>query len=238
MAPSRDPEPGSHDDHHRWESEAYVAGWLARDLTRDGERRGVLRHVLDLLPERVRDPGPDRVLDVGGGYGLFAGVVLEAFPAARVVLHDFSEPMLARAAAHLAGAADRVALHRGDLHDDAWHRGLTGPFDLVVSALALHNLRSHDAIRRVYADVAGLVAPGGCFLTVDLVAPATVAAPAGQGDQHRRGFVTVGEQLSWLRTAGFAASDCLWKDGPQAALVGLAGPVPGAPGGAAGRGAA
>jgi hypothetical protein len=46
----------------------------------------------------------------------------------------------------------------------------------VVSALAIHNLGEPAAIRRVVAEVAGLLGPGGCFFNLDLVLDVPFAA--------------------------------------------------------------
>src|SRR5271157_6208819 len=82
-------------DHHDWHSRSYVDEWIARDITRDEERRQRLRQMLAAAPF-ARD-GEIAVLDVGGGYGVVSEEVLRAFPRAVVTLQDYSQPMLDRA---------------------------------------------------------------------------------------------------------------------------------------------
>ena len=68
-------------DHHDWHSASYVDEWIARDVTRDEERRLRLRQMLAAAPYAVE--GEITVLDVGGGYGVVSEEVLRAFPRAR-----------------------------------------------------------------------------------------------------------------------------------------------------------
>ena len=157
---------------HDWHSTNYVERWIEGSWSFDEQRRELLATAVALLPEPV--DAALRVLDVGGGYGVFTAEVLQARPASTVCLHDFSEPMLAAARQRLAPLADRVTYHRADLLQRDWFAGLDGPFDAVVSSLAIHNLAAPDVIRRVFADIAALLGPGGRFLNADLVLP-----PAG-----------------------------------------------------------
>ena len=71
-------------DHHDWHSPSYVDEWIARDLTRDEERRLRLRQMLAAAPFAA--DGEITVLDVGGGYGVVTEEVLRAFPRAVVTL--------------------------------------------------------------------------------------------------------------------------------------------------------
>jgi hypothetical protein len=63
-----------------------------------------------------------------------------------------------------------------DLRDPAWPGQVGSPFDAVVSALAIHNLGEPAAIRRVFAEVTGLLGPSGCFFNLDLVLDVPFAA--------------------------------------------------------------
>jgi SAM-dependent methyltransferase len=149
-------------DHHHWHSRDYVDDWIDGAASHDAQRRPLLRQVAGLLPF-----SPDaavRVLDLGGGYGEFSAQVLDLFSQARVCLADYSAPMIERAQQRLASFGDRVQYRVCDLRDPAWPALVGGPFDAVVSTLAIHNLGEPAAIRRVFADVAGLLGPGGCFL--------------------------------------------------------------------------
>jgi len=171
--------------HHDWQSATYVQEWIDGDVTKDSERVPVLRGML-ALP----DLSPDahlQVLDVGAGYGIVSRVVLETFPNARVTLQDFSQPMLDQSKRRLAEFADRMSFVLADLTDPAWTERAGGPFDLAVSAIAIHNLGVAERIAPVYKGVFKVLKPGGAFLDSDYVF-------AGGLEGHVR----------WLEEAGFA----------------------------------
>jgi tRNA (cmo5U34)-methyltransferase len=163
---------------------------------------------------------PVRVLDVGGGYGVVASAVLDARPRATLVLQDYSDAMLTEGRARLATYGDRVEFCRSDLMDPGWARDLGGPFDAVVSALAIHNLSDPAVIARVYRDVFSLLRPGGCFFNSDLFFPsgpllADLYEQASVDDpdwEARVGRADLVDQLRWLREAGFAEVDCISKE--------------------------
>ena len=180
-------------DHHDWHSASYVDDWIARDVTRDEERRLRLRQMLAAAP--VAPDAEIAVLDVGGGYGVVTEEVVRAFPRAVVTLQDYSQPMLEHARQRLADYHERVRYVLGDLRDPGWSRAVEGPFDLAVSAIAIHNLRHLGEIAASYRAIAGVLKPGGAFLDYDL-------------------FGLIGgveEQIESFRQAGFTAVECLWQ---------------------------
>jgi tRNA (cmo5U34)-methyltransferase len=220
---------------HEWLSDTYVKQWIESDATRDAERRPKLRRAVTLLPfESARSI---HVLDLGGGYGELARQVLEVFPSSTVVLHDFSVPMIDAARERLAPFGARVDYRLSDLSQPGWGNDLGGPFDAVVSSIAIHNLREPALIRDVYHEVATLVAPGGAFLNLDYIFPRspllselygrasggawTARATASAGDAEP---ATLENQLRWLLEGGFAEVDCLWKELREALLCGLRAP--------------
>jgi tRNA (cmo5U34)-methyltransferase len=191
--------------HHDWHSATYVDDWIGSDVMRDAERRPQLRALARRVP-RGGD-APVRVLDVGGGYGILTEAVLDEIPDSVVVLHDFSEPMLAHAEARLGGYRGRVSYARADLRDERWVDAVGGGFDAVVSSIAIHNVRDHATMARIFADVFGVLRPGGVFLDQDLV----------RGGAPSPG--SLADHLRWLLDAGFTDVDCAWRDGPMALLT-------------------
>jgi len=179
---------------HDWHSKQYVDDWISRDVTRDDERRPILRQMIEAAPY-ARD-ADIAVLDVGAGYGIVAEEVLIAFPRARVTLQDYSLPMLDHSRNRLARYADRLSFAVADFHDDDWPAKVGGPFELIVSGLAVHNLHTQAAITAAYRAINGLLKPGGIFLDYDL------AIVRGGIDTH----------LDWMRGAGFEGVRCTWKD--------------------------
>jgi ubiquinone/menaquinone biosynthesis C-methylase UbiE len=228
---------------HDWHSQQYVEDWIASSATRDEVRRIILRRVVSLIPREA--DAAIRVLDVGAGYGALSAQVLERFPQAQLVCQDFSEPMFAQARKRLAWASDRVAFTHSDLSDPGWTHALAGPFDAVVSAIAIHNVRYPERIRAIYSEIFDVVAPGGCFLNYDLIfvsGPAAAAAydnarglegwvQGADGDAsppqagatersaHDRETITLEQQLGWLREGGFQDVECFWKE-MRSAIIG------------------
>ena len=116
-----------------------------------------------------------RVLDLGCGDGVLAAAVRGRYPDARITLVDFSEPMLAAARARFAdpnpAAGGALEFVRADFGDTGWLAALpdAAPFDVVVSGYAIHH--QPDARKRaLYAEVFGLLRPGGVFVNVEHVA--------------------------------------------------------------------
>jgi len=184
---------------HDWQSADYVAGWIDHDIARDPERRPLLRQMLSSVPFS-RDAKLE-VLDVGGGYGVVTEEGLAAFAGARVTLQDYSPAMLDQARRRLVGRPGRLSFVLADLTDPAWPQHVGGPFDLAVSAIALHNLGSREKIFACYPAIQGLLRPGGYFLNCDRFADGL--------DEH----------LTALRSAGFGRVECTWQDPPRAIVV-------------------
>lgn len=186
-----------------------------------------------------RSGGPvARVLDVGAGTGLLSVAIAEAYPEARFELLDGSAVMLEEAVRVLA---DRViTVHVQDMAD-----GLPpGTFDAVVSALAIHHLEDGDK-RALFKRVHEALRPGGVFVNAEQVAGPTPElarlyvenwermcrelgatgeelAAARERRTHDRS-ADVESQLAWMRGAGFAMADCVYKYWEDAVLVAVKG---------------
>jgi ubiquinone/menaquinone biosynthesis C-methylase UbiE len=187
---------------HDWHSTDYVEAWITRDVTRDAERRVRLQAML-AHAGFAADAGV-AVLDVGGGYGVVTEEVLRAFPKARVTLQDYSAPMLAQAKQRLAAFAGQVDYVVADLTDPNWTAAVGGPFDLAVSAIAIHNLFDTKAIAAAYCGVAQVLKPGAQFLDYDLFFDRIGGLPA---------------HTKWLEEAGFASVVPLWQQPPLATIA-------------------
>lgn len=187
-------------------------------------------------------PTEPRVLDLGAGTGLFSTMVAGLRPAARFTLVDTAGPMLARAATTLT---DRGVAH--DLRQQDLAAALpTGPFDAVISALAIHHL-DDDGKRDLYRRVRDVLVPGGVFVNAEQVAGPTPrldrlydtwweadARALGSDDAElaaaraRMAFdrpATVDAQLGWLEDAGFTDVACPFAHLRFAVLVGWSPPA-------------
>jgi cyclopropane fatty-acyl-phospholipid synthase-like methyltransferase len=188
-----------------WADPSRVTEYLSREIPHRDVAEALL---LDALPERV-----ERFLDLGTGDGRLAALIVGRHSGSRGVAVDASRPMLARAAERFEGDA-RVELVAHDLDQPMT---VAGPFDAVVSGLAIHHL-SDARKRSLFGEIRSLLVPGGVFANLDLVASAT----ARQHERFRRAIGRVQddptdqlaglcEQLGWLRDAGFAEVDCHFK---------------------------
>lgn len=137
-----------------------------------------------------------RVLELGTGTGETALRVRAGQPAAEWVGIDASEAMLGRARERLPDADLRLQRLEDELP--------SGPFDLVVSALAVHHLDGAGK-RELFARVAGVLRPGGVFVLGDVVVPADGHAGLIEIDWVMDLPDSVEDQLAWLRDAGFEA---------------------------------
>jgi tRNA (cmo5U34)-methyltransferase len=176
-----------------------------------------------------------RVLDLGAGTGLLSEAVLARYPDVELVLLDGAGEMLERARERLPAGSTTTAV--GDLRAALPE----GPFDAVVSALAIHHLEDSDK-RALFARVHDVLAPGGVFVNAEQVLAPTSwlqereremwreacrAAGASEAEvsgaelrmEHDR-CSEVRSQLEWMGAAGLRGSDCLFKHLHFAVLAG------------------
>jgi SAM-dependent methyltransferase len=198
MADRRDRPIGEHD----WHSREYVDDWIERDVTRDNVRRPLLQQMLTLAP--FAPEAEINVLDVGAGYGLVSEQVLRIFPHARLTLQDYSAPMFEHARSRLRLHDRRISYVLCDLRDSGWTRALQAPFDLIVSGLAIHNLREQSLMQECYRSIYELLRPFGVFLDYDLF-----GLVEGGVATHRR----------WLQAAGFERTESAWEEPPLAIIA-------------------
>ena len=177
-----------HDAEHDWQSRDYVDSWIAKDRTREERRRPLFDQMIAAIP--FPKTASIRVLDVGGGYGAVSDAVLAAFPNASVTLQDYSQAMLGQARGHLSAYGARVSFALGDLCDRDWVAQVQPPFDVAVSAIAIHNLMTMAAIAPVYADIRKLLKSGGVFIDYDHF-DHVESIDAHDAAMRRGGFVTV-----------------------------------------------
>ena len=173
------------------------------------------------------------MLDLGAGTGLLAAMVARAHPEAELVLLDGAGEMLAGARERLGDRASYVTADLGDPLPE-------GPWDAVVSALAIHHL---DARRQAGAVRAR---PRRAGARRDVRQRGQVLGPTPELDavyceRHRaQAFAlgvtaaeweatlermshdrcdTVADQLAWLAEAGFTDVDSPWRSGRFAVLA-------------------
>jgi SAM-dependent methyltransferase len=206
--------------------------WTSNEHARDYlERADSISHrsegesaLLEFIP-----PGTRRVLDLGTGDGRLLALVRQELvtrkrPDTEAVAVDFSPTMLDEVRRRFAGESSvSVIAHNMDEPLPA-----LGPFDAVISSFAIHHL-VHERKRALYAEIYGLLNPGGVFCNLEHVASPTPRLH--QEFLERIGFTVETEdpsnklldvetQLKWLREIGFEDVECAWKWRELALLVG------------------
>jgi ubiquinone/menaquinone biosynthesis C-methylase UbiE len=125
-------------------------------------RRSGLRPIAEFL--RGRDQRGAVLLDVACGTGRFLRQVRLAFPALRLAGLDLSRPYLEEAARHMAGLRP-VELIQANAEEMPLE---DASFDLVTSVYLYHELPP-EVRRRVTAEIARVLKPGGLFVFIDSV---------------------------------------------------------------------
>jgi tRNA (cmo5U34)-methyltransferase len=167
-------------------------------------------HLQEVVAEAAGEIAAEAVLDLGTGTGETLRHVAQRHPTARLIGIDESERMLAVARDVVPTADLRVARLQDELPE--------GPFDLVVSALAVHHLDT-DEKAALFRRVAARLAPGGRFVLADVIVPddpmdAVTPLDAGYDLPSR-----ADEQLQWMRDATLTAT-LRWKHRDLAVMTG------------------
>lgn len=183
----------------------------------------------------LREGPVRRVLDLGAGTGLMSAAVLERYPDTELVLVDGAAAMLDQARERLPVGATTTVV--ADLREAL----PAGPFDAVVSALAIHHLEDLDK-RHLLARVRDELRPGGVFVNAEHVtAPNPWLAGAyrsmwreacrvaGASEDEIAGAevrmqtdrsVDVATQLVWMHAVGMQDCDCFFKQLHFAVIAG------------------
>ena len=172
---------------------------------------------------------PLRVIDLGCGTGTVSAQILQLFPNAQITCLDFAENMITLARAKLA-QYPQVNYLAVDLHAFDW----CDQFDVVISSLALHHIVTNEEKRNFYCRIYKSLNSGGVFYNADVVLASTdylqafymrewrslmaqtVSKDEIEGkwipkyhEEDRPAKLT--DHLQWMKEAGFADIEVLWK---------------------------
>lgn len=170
-------------------------------------------------------PSP-RILDLGAGTGILSAAIIDRVPTARLHLLDASSDMLQQASKRLSGREFQVTVQPLDADIPA------GPYDAIVSALAIHHL-DDDAKRRLYTRILAALTTGGLFINAEQVLGGSSrlrtlfeavhldrARALGSSDAEITGAIhrmsydqcsTADDQIRWLKEIGFEDVDCFYR---------------------------
>lgn len=175
---------------------------LARRFTR--MLRDFHRPMAGELAPMIDMGGVSRMMDLGGGSGIFSLALLRRHPGLASVVVDV--PTVCRVARELAGDGEgtgRISWHEANFLEDELPAG----FDLVLEC----DVDVYD--EALLRKVRGALNPGGRFVIVDQLAPAPGTAPPVRAhwalqhslDDPAFAFLTTDEVEAVLRTAGFTS---------------------------------
>jgi len=129
--------------------------------------------IRDALMSRIAWRGDERVLDIGCGHGLLLVAAAKRLTTGRAIGIDIwsqvdqgdNHPENTVRNARIEGVADRVEIRDGDA------RKLDFPddyFDVVVSSLALHNIREKSGRDQAIREIIRVLKPGGQVAIYDV----------------------------------------------------------------------
>lgn len=153
----------------------------------------------------------ETILELDTGTGETTRRVLDAHPNAHLIGVDASAAMLDTARRRLS--PQRASLRLAEFEEPL----PAGPFDLVVSVLAVHHLlgpAKADLFTRVHA----VLRPKGRFVLADVVVPERPRDAITPLDPEHDHPSRVDEQLRWLTEAGLAAT-VVWEHADLAVLA-------------------
>jgi tRNA (cmo5U34)-methyltransferase len=206
--------------------------WTSTDHVRDYlERADSISHrsegesaLLEFVPQNTQ-----RILDLGTGDGRLLALVRAELAGrnhfdTEAVAVDFSPAMLDAVRKRFARESSvGVVAHNMDEPLPA-----LGKFDAVISSFAIHHL-VHERKRALYAEIYGLLNPGGVFCNLEHVASPTprlhkefldrIGFTVETEDPSNK-LLDVETQLGWLCEIGFEDVDCSWKWRELALLAG------------------
>ncbi|MDD1771972.1 MAG: class I SAM-dependent methyltransferase [Methanomassiliicoccales archaeon] len=180
------------------------------------------------------------IMDLGCGDGVLTRRLLDVDGTISAVLVDASPEMIEKARKKLSNH-ERVKYVNTSFEEMIRTDARMGPFDLVISSLAIHHLTLKDK-RRMFQLIYRNLGPGGHFVNIDTMLPPTeslenwylelweewmrrrcddaqftegMALMNGhhQVEAHHACLDTLTDQLALLKDVGFTDVDVVFKDG-------------------------
>jgi tRNA (cmo5U34)-methyltransferase len=192
-----------------WDPETYLQNMLEEVPSYPELQEQTARAAADIPAEAI--------LELGIGTGETARRILAAHPNAKLTAIDSSAEMLERARSVVPDADLRLSRLQDALP--------AGPFDLVVSALAVHHLDGPGK-QGLFRRIADVLTPGGAFVLADVVVPEDEADVVTPIDWEYDLPDRADDQLRWLREAGLEAEP-VWSYKDLAVLRATRPPRPG-----------
>ena len=216
-----------------WHSEEMVQHWVKEATAQERGRTEQRKLMADLLP--FGDDQEFTFLDLGAGTGAASRAILERHRRAKAVLADFSAQMMAAGEPQMQPYTERYRTVEFDMTTGEWPAGIPSQLDTIVTSMCVHHL-TDERKQGLFGEIFEHLVPGGWYFNFDPVSPLDPAVgqiwerisdrenpeaahrrhhrtPEEQArwDNHVRYIIPLGQQLDYLRSAGFAGIDIFWK---------------------------
>ncbi len=217
-----------------WHSAEAVQAWAAEAGRQERDRQASRRFMALLLPFAAQDEFT--FCDLGAGTGAASRAILEMYPRSTAVLADFSAEMMRAGEGEMEPFAGRYRYAEFDMSAGGeWPAGIPAALDAVVTSMCVHHLPD-DRKQGLFAEIFGHLVPGGWYLNYDPVRAPNVlieatwervadrqdpgaadrrrrrsAVDQARWDNHVRYIIPLGQQLAYLRSAGFEGIDIYFK---------------------------
>jgi tRNA (cmo5U34)-methyltransferase len=217
-----------------WQSAEAVQAWAEEAGRQERDRQASRRFMALLLPFAAQDEFT--FCDLGAGTGAASRAILEMYPRCTAVLADFSAEMMRAGEREMEPFAGRYRYAEFDMSAGGqWPAGISAALDAVVTSMCVHHLPDGRK-QGLFAEIFGRLAPGGWYLNYDPVrAPDPLieatwervadrqdpeaahrrqhrsAVDQARWDNHVRYIIPLGQQLAYLRSAGFEGIDIYYK---------------------------
>ena len=188
--------------------ELHLGNDAARTRTFAASMRGRAMAIGRGVVPMVDLKGRTRLLDLAGGPGAYAELLVRANPGLTAVTVDL--PAISDAAADFVaqdGLSDRIECRHGDYHTDEYE---PEGYDAVTIFGALHQESPEDAVA-ILGRAFRALRPGGALFVLDMMTDATRAFPpfsalfgVNMALTTKNGWVFSDAELKdWMRAAGF-----------------------------------
>ena len=191
------------------------------------EYNGMIKSLISSIP--FEDTESIKVLDLGCGTGNITAAVIKRYNGAKVTCVDLAEHMIELSQYKLSQYTD-ISYHVGDLR----HMEFDRDYDLIISSLAMHHLKTDEEKIEVYQKIYNSLKEGGVFYIADNVLASTKYLenvniedwkdfmkqtitekeieekwlPTHYKEDHPAPLI---DHLDWLRDVGFKKVDVTWK---------------------------
>lgn len=227
-------------DDSDWTDGSFVDDFLDAVDLKIPQRQRMFELVISYYRHFLSGRKGNAVLDLGCGNGVLTKMLFDIDDDISAVLVDASPDML-RNARKMMAKCEKVSYLNSTFENMMSSGQDLGPFDLVISSLAIHHL-TLEGKGRLFEFIYRNLRPGGHFVNVDTMLPATpsleewylelwvewmrkrcnetqfaegMALMNGhhQVEAHHACLDTLADQLALLKEAGFVEVDVVFKDG-------------------------